>query len=280
MTTSGSTSFCPSLDQIRRDALSDLGISNPSAGNLEKATFKLNLIKNQWQNRGIFLWERKDVVIPMTGLSAGIALDASIIDVEDNAFFRQNGNDYPGSAMSRTNYKQETNKNTPGIPNRFYIDYQLANPIIYFWPYWNYATGVVTGTDGFTYLCIADHTSAAANRPITGTNYATYWQVVSAASPNKLTAAAWANATAYYSGQVWVTANVRMQDFVSTTDNSDAPVNWCNALVTALRAELAPSFGKNLQERQKLDMDAERAFMIALGGQPGSGDLRVFPDFR
>lgn len=37
------------------------------------------------------------------------------------------------------------------------------------------AASEVTGTDGEIYTCILSHTSASANRPITGANYTTYW---------------------------------------------------------------------------------------------------------
>jgi len=36
-------------------------------------------------------------------------------------------------------------------------------------------TNVVLGTDGLNYTCIKDHIGAAANRPITGASWATYW---------------------------------------------------------------------------------------------------------
>jgi type IV pilus assembly protein PilY1 len=34
---------------------------------------------------------------------------------------------------------------------------------------------VVLGSDGFSYICIKDHTAVAGNRPITGASWATYW---------------------------------------------------------------------------------------------------------
>ena len=39
----------------------------------------------------------------------------------------------------------------------------------------NAGTVVVVGTDGNDYYCILAHTATAANKPITGAGYATYW---------------------------------------------------------------------------------------------------------
>ena len=37
--------------------------------------------------------------------------------------------------------------------------------------------GLVIGTDASVYKCIKEHTSASANKPVTGADYATYWEV-------------------------------------------------------------------------------------------------------
>jgi hypothetical protein len=49
----------------------------------------------------------------------------------------------------------------------------------------------VTGTDGKIYECIRSHTSATANKPITGADYSTYWY------NRGSTGGTWADATSY-----------------------------------------------------------------------------------
>jgi len=49
----------------------------------------------------------------------------------------------------------------------------------------------VTGTDANIYTCIRDHTSSAATKPITGSNWAFYWEL------SGLTGGVWADATSY-----------------------------------------------------------------------------------
>jgi len=54
-------------------------------------------------------------------------------------------------------------------------------------------SSLVNGTDDKTYKCIAAHTSAAANRPITGADYAIYWEEESSSKGDK----AWLTGTSY-----------------------------------------------------------------------------------
>ncbi len=55
------------------------------------------------------------------------------------------------------------------------------------------ASSQVTGTDGLIYTCSKGHTSSSDDKPITGTNYTTYWTEEGA------TGGAWANTTSYTS---------------------------------------------------------------------------------
>ncbi len=51
----------------------------------------------------------------------------------------------------------------------------------------------------------------------------------------------------------------RIQDFDTSTDNADIPVEWLECLTKALMAAVAPAYGKPLQERQLLIADAAQA---------------------
>ena len=53
---------------------------------------------------------------------------------------------------------------------------------------------LVTGTDSNSYRCIVGHTSASANKPITGADYADYWETYNGLG----TDGTWATATEYY----------------------------------------------------------------------------------
>ncbi len=63
---------------------------------------------------------------------------------------------------------------------------------------WKELADYVVGTDTGDYVCILAHTSAASNKPITGADYATYWEAIGTSI-----GAVWAADTAYSGGRVW-----------------------------------------------------------------------------
>lgn len=54
------------------------------------------------------------------------------------------------------------------------------------------ASTIVTGTDALIYECIKNHTSAAVNRPVSGADYTSYWQLSTSTIP-----AVWATGQSY-----------------------------------------------------------------------------------
>jgi len=52
---------------------------------------------------------------------------------------------------------------------------------------------IALGTDGYDYHCILEHTAAAASRPITGADYATYW----VKAPGTGNGSTWVSGTVY-----------------------------------------------------------------------------------
>ena len=71
---------------------------------------------------------------------------------------------------------------------------------------------IVIGTDGNDYCCIVAHIAAAADKPITGANYATYWQLTGGVGI----------------GKVWVLGT----SYIVSFDSYGVPVKaWANYLV-------------------------------------------------
>ena len=73
-------------------------------------------------------------------------------------------------------------------------------------------SNLVIGTDENVYKCLAAHTSAAGNRPITGANYAVYWEKVSTGTSGGI---AWQTGTAYI-----------LSDFNFSLDGSTGSTAW------------------------------------------------------
>ena len=280
MATSGTRTFIVTLNDICYAALRKLGVyaaeNVPKPWQLQNAKLSANLIKEAWGADGPHLWTNKDEILPLVaGQKAYTLSDVAIIDWM-NGYFRQNNADLPMESYTREEYKRQTVKDTTGTVNRMYVDYQLGAPVAYLWPVAVQTTGLVLGTDGYYYVCRLDHTSAAASRPITGADYATYWERTTLITTSNV----WLTATAYYSNCVYFTKVVRLQDFTSATDNPDAPPAWYQALVYAIAADQAPEYGKPLKTIQKLEQTAAIWYAVAKNGMAEHGDLVVTPSVR
>jgi hypothetical protein len=155
------------------------------------------------------------------------------------------------------------------------VDYQLANPTAYVWPVPEHTTSLVVGTDSNYYLCIKDHTSAAATQPITGASYTTYWTAVSTVTAN-----VWATSTAYYSNVIRYSKVLRLQDFDAAADNPDFPVRWMQALIYGLALDLAPEYKIPLNERTILAQKFAAEYGIARAWDNDATDLKIMPPRR
>lgn len=83
------------------------------------------------------------------------------------------------------------------------------------------ASNVVLGSDSLNYTCIRSHTSATANKPITGANYTTYWKQTGSSG------ATWATSTAYTSINQFTLASSIIDietPFVRYNGNTDIPI--------------------------------------------------------
>ncbi len=135
---------------------------------------------------------------------------------------------------------------------------------------------IVTGDDDQTYYCSLAHTSATADEPITGTNYALYWTLYDVDDIG----ADWVTAWAYKSSQTGrlLVTNEYSNDPSETVDSdydsayikyipyiqaeiNDEPAyyseDFANAFATRLGAELALAIGKDYERRMELIKEYE-----------------------
>ena len=275
MATSGSRNWIATRNDIINAALRKLGIKdifNPAtAAEVEEASFALNAMVSAWQNDGVRLWTMADEIMPLTADTASYALGSTILEMR-NPIFRRDDSDDELSPLTREEYYAIPDKKSSGDPINIYVDYQLANPTAYVWPVPENTTSMVVGTDALYYLCIKDHTSAAADRPITGANYATYWQAVSTS-----TSTVWAASTAYYSDVVRYSKVLRLQDFDIAADNPDFPVRWMQALIYGLAVDLSSEYKIPLNERGMLAQKFSAEYGIARRWDYDATDLRIIP---
>lgn len=272
---SGTRAYIETRDSIITDALRDIGVlglgQSPENDQVDEAARWLHRIVLHAQTRGKFLWTATDKQQVLVAETPNYTLASSVVGIE-NVFFRANEADSPLSPLTRREYKELANKAGAGNPSHYYVDYQLAAPVIYLWPVYGYATSVITGSDANAYLCTVDHELSSDTTPITGADYADYWESSSE------TDSVIADGTACYSGILKYTEVIRLQDFNDAGDNPDAPATGYKWLVAALAAELANPYGLPLKERLWYETRAEKAFVEFINGGQEEGDLYIQPN--
>jgi hypothetical protein len=278
MAVSGSRNWIATRDNIINAALRKLGVKDifnpPTADEIQEAAFALNAMVLAWQNDGVNLWTQSEDFLCLTADTLSYSLASTVLEA-NNFMFRRDDNDSPLGPLTREEYLALPSKKDSGDPISTYVDYQLANPTLYVWPVPENTTSMVVGTDTLYYLCIKSHTSAAASCPITGADYATYWQAVSTSTAN-----AWVTATAYYSDVLRYNKVLRLQDFDAAADNPDFPVRWMQALIYGLANNLAPEYKIPLQERGDLAGRFSAEYGIARRMNFDNTDLKVVPPRR
>ena len=140
--TSETTSFNPTVDDIIEEAFERTNIRGTRTGyQLRSARRSLNILFQEWQNRGIHLWKVKLAKIPLVLGQAEYSFASDSInfpnDVSDTleAFIRNNSTptapvDIDLSQIGRSAYNATPNKLAQGTPSQYYVDRKIS-PSIY-----------------------------------------------------------------------------------------------------------------------------------------------------
>ena len=140
--TSETTSFNPTVDDIIEEAFERTNIRGTRTGyQLRSARRSLNILFQEWQNRGIHLWKVKLAKIPLVLGQDEYSLATDSINFPDDvsdtleAFIRNNSDtaapvDVDLTQISRSNYNATPNKLAKGTPSKYYVDRKI-NPSIY-----------------------------------------------------------------------------------------------------------------------------------------------------
>jgi len=176
-------------------------------------------------------------------------LSSSILDLVSVVYRDTSGDDVPVDIIDGQQWEQIDDKNQAGDTLKVHLteNIDLSAKLLYVWPGVSSVgtTSEVTGSDSLNYQCIMGHTSAAANKPITGQNWRLYWvQQGSAGS-------AWVTATAYTNGEFLLYTYKRpLYDFDLSTDNPDMPSSWTRYLMWRLVHDICPEFDVDMESRR------------------------------
>ena len=140
--TSETTEFNPQIDDIIEEAYERTGVLGTRTGyQLRSARRSLNILFQEWANRGVHLWKVKLAKIPLIQGQAEYSYATDSVNFPDDmtsileAFYRNNSNtaapsDVALTQISRSTYNATPNKLTQGTPSQYYVDRKI-NPSIY-----------------------------------------------------------------------------------------------------------------------------------------------------
>ena len=138
MTTSGTASFNPQLTEIIQEAYDRAGVIMRSGYEYRSARRSIDLMMQEWANRGINLWTVEEGSQLLTPGTATYTLPADTVDLIDHVIRTSPGNvasqaDLTINRMSVSNYSTIPNKLSTGRPIRIYVDRQIT-PKFTVWP--------------------------------------------------------------------------------------------------------------------------------------------------
>ena len=140
--TSETTEFNPQIDEIIEEAYERTGIGGIRTGyQLKSARRSLNILFQEWQNRGVHLWKVELAKVPLVLGQDEYSYATDTTNFPNDitsvleAFYRNNSNvaapvDIALTQISRSQYNATPNKLTQGTPSQYYVDRKI-NPSIF-----------------------------------------------------------------------------------------------------------------------------------------------------
>ena len=140
--TSETTEFNPQIDEVIEEAFERTGVKGTRTGyQLRSARRSLNIMFQEWGNRGVHLWKVKLAKIPLVLGQAEYNYASDTTNFPDDidsvleAFYRNNSVttapvDVALTKIDRSAYSATPNKLTQGTPSQYYVERKL-NPSVF-----------------------------------------------------------------------------------------------------------------------------------------------------
>ena len=134
-TTSGTTTFDKtfSVDEVITEAYERIGMQNLSGYQLKSARRSLNILFQEWSNRGLHYWEVANNNITLVAdqatytmfrsTSDGTSSATAVYGVDDilEASYRNSNVDTPLTKVNRSQYQALSNKTSTGTPSQYFV---------------------------------------------------------------------------------------------------------------------------------------------------------------
>lgn len=133
MATSGTTNFNLDIDDVIEDAYERCGLETRSGYDLKSARRSLNILFQEWMNRGVHLWKVENVTANLTAGTTTYTAPSDASDVLEMTFRQVSGGNTTDTTMtkiSRSEYQALPNKFSQGQPTQYYVERNLSNVVI------------------------------------------------------------------------------------------------------------------------------------------------------
>ena len=160
--TSETNQFNPQIDDIIEEAYERTGTLGTRTGyQLRSARRSLNIMFQEWGNRGVHLWKVKLAKIPLILGQAEYSYAADTVNFPNDvssvleAFYRNNSTptapqDISLTQISRSIYNATPNKLTQGTPSQYYVDRKI-NPSVFLYATPNSSVSSTTTPSSFQF---------------------------------------------------------------------------------------------------------------------------------
>ena len=145
MATSGTYDFNLDIDEIIQEATEMIGGEQTLGHEPKSARRSINLMLNDWQNRGILLWSTFTTAVTVSTSVTTYSLADSITDTLIVTYRETaTGTDTKLERKTFEEYNIIPEKSQTGRPTQYAIKRNLSNPTLFLYPVPNVTTGILT----------------------------------------------------------------------------------------------------------------------------------------
>lgn len=133
MATSGTYDFNMDIDEVIQEAMEMIGGEETLGHEPKSARRSINLLLQDWQNRGVMLWTANTSTVDLTTSVTTFALASSTIDVLEAVHNRED-RDIQLERISMQEYLKIPNKGQTGRTTQYAVRHERSNPVVNLWP--------------------------------------------------------------------------------------------------------------------------------------------------
>ena len=133
MATSGTYDFSLDIDEVIEEAMEMIGGEQTLGNEPKSARRSINLLLQDWQNRGILLWTADTTTVSVSTSVTSYALPDRIIDVTEAVIGRDN-TDLQIERITMEEYLKIPRKGQKGRPSQYAIRRGRDNISVFLWP--------------------------------------------------------------------------------------------------------------------------------------------------